>query len=55
VSRFPVVTFLSDFGLDDVFVGVCHAVLAGAAPHARSVLRRFVRHLRQARRDAGMQ
>lgn len=35
--RFAVVSFLTDFGLDDVFVGVCHGVLARAAPHARVV------------------
>jgi S-adenosylmethionine hydrolase len=29
------VTFLSDYGHDDVFVGVCKGVIAGIAPHAR--------------------
>src|SRR5436190_12809944 len=29
------VTFLSDYGLDDVFVGVCKGVMAGLAPHVR--------------------
>ncbi len=29
------VTFLSDYGLDDVFVGVCKGVLARVAPHVR--------------------
>src|SRR3954463_9042795 len=29
------VTFLSDYGLDDVFVGVCKGVMAGIAPHVR--------------------
>ncbi|MGI8580481.1 MAG: SAM hydrolase/SAM-dependent halogenase family protein [Solirubrobacteraceae bacterium] len=33
----PVVTFLSDYGLEDVFVGVCHAVLAQACPTARII------------------
>ncbi|MGI8575366.1 MAG: SAM hydrolase/SAM-dependent halogenase family protein [Egibacteraceae bacterium] len=31
------VTFLTDFGTDDVFVGLCHAVLARLAPEARVV------------------
>jgi S-adenosyl-L-methionine hydrolase (adenosine-forming) len=30
----PVVTFLSDYGLQDEFVGVCHGVIAGRCPHA---------------------
>jgi S-adenosyl-L-methionine hydrolase (adenosine-forming) len=29
------VTFLSDYGLDDVFVGVCKGIMAGIAPHVR--------------------
>jgi hypothetical protein len=33
----PVITFLSDYGLDDDFVGVCHAVIAGACPEARVI------------------
>lgn len=32
-----VVTFLSDYGLDDDFVGVCHGVIAGIAPQARII------------------
>jgi hypothetical protein len=32
-----VITFLSDYGLDDDFVGVCHGVLARTAPEARVV------------------
>ena len=32
-----VLTFLTDYGLDDDFVGVCHAVIAGIAPDARVV------------------
>ena len=31
------ITFLSDYGLDDEFVGVCHAVIAGIAPEARVI------------------
>jgi S-adenosylmethionine hydrolase len=31
------ITFLSDYGLDDDFVGVCHAVIARIAPDARVV------------------
>ncbi len=33
----PVITFLSDYGLDDDFVGVCHAVIAGICPQARVI------------------
>jgi S-adenosylmethionine hydrolase len=31
----PVITFLSDYGLDDDFVGVCHGVIARIAPQVR--------------------
>jgi S-adenosylmethionine hydrolase len=31
------ITFLSDYGLQDDFVGVCHAVIARIAPHARII------------------
>lgn len=31
------ITFLSDFGLSDIYVGVCHAVIAGIAPHVRVI------------------
>jgi S-adenosylmethionine hydrolase len=37
VSRAPVVAFLSDYGLQDEFVGVCHAVIAGVCPEARVI------------------
>ena len=33
----PVITFLSDYGLEDDFVGVCHAVVAGICPEARVI------------------
>jgi S-adenosyl-L-methionine hydrolase (adenosine-forming) len=33
----PVISFLSDYGLDDDFVGVCHAVIARIAPEARVI------------------
>jgi S-adenosylmethionine hydrolase len=33
----PTVTFLSDYGLADDFVGVCHGVMARIAPEARVV------------------
>src|SRR5262249_38652563 len=33
----PVLTFLSDFGLDDWFVGVVHGVIHAICPHARVV------------------
>jgi S-adenosylmethionine hydrolase len=32
-----VITFLSDFGLQDDFVGTCHGVIAGIAPEARVI------------------
>lgn len=32
-----VVTFLSDYGLDDDFVGVCHGVIARVAPQLRVI------------------
>jgi S-adenosyl-L-methionine hydrolase (adenosine-forming) len=37
VTRYDIVTFLSDYGLTDPFVGLCHAVLAHQAAHARVV------------------
>jgi S-adenosyl-L-methionine hydrolase (adenosine-forming) len=33
----PVITFLSDYGSRDEFVGVCHAVIARRAPRARVI------------------
>jgi S-adenosylmethionine hydrolase len=36
-SRLPLVTFLSDFGLADEFVGVVHAVIARLAPGTTTV------------------
>lgn len=33
----PLITFLSDYGLRDDFVGVCHAVIADMCPDARVV------------------
>lgn len=36
MSRRPIV-FLSDYGLEDEFVGVCHAVIAGIAPETRVI------------------
>ena len=33
----PAVTFLSDYGLDDDFVGVCHGVIHGIHPEAQIV------------------
>jgi S-adenosylmethionine hydrolase len=33
----PVITFLSDFGYDDEFVGVCHGVMAKRCPSARVI------------------
>lgn len=33
----PVITFLSDYGLQDDFVGVCHGVIARLCPQARVI------------------
>ena len=33
----PVITFLSDYGLRDGFVGVCHGVIADLCPQARVI------------------
>src|SRR5437764_3476274 len=33
----PVITFLSDYGLHDDFVGVCHGVMARLCPEARVI------------------
>jgi S-adenosyl-L-methionine hydrolase (adenosine-forming) len=33
----PVVTFLSDYGLSDPFVGVCHGVITARCPEARII------------------
>jgi S-adenosylmethionine hydrolase len=32
-----IITFLTDYGLTDAFVGVCHAVIAGICPEARVI------------------
>jgi S-adenosylmethionine hydrolase len=37
VTEPPVITFLSDYGLADDFVGVCHGVMAGLCPRARII------------------
>jgi S-adenosylmethionine hydrolase len=34
VTRFRYLSFLTDYGLDDGFVGACHGVAATIAPHA---------------------
>jgi S-adenosyl-L-methionine hydrolase (adenosine-forming) len=50
VKRREVVTFLSDYGLEDEFVGVCHGVMLRIAPHLRildlnhNILRQDIRH-----------
>lgn len=36
-DRAPVITFLSDYGLDDDFVGICHGVIARVCPQARVI------------------
>ena len=33
----PLITFLTDFGLQDDFVGTCHGVIASIAPEARVI------------------
>jgi S-adenosylmethionine hydrolase len=33
----PLITFLSDYGYDDEFVGVCHGVIVGRCPQARVI------------------
>lgn len=33
----PVITFLSDYGLQDDFVGICHGVIARICPRARVI------------------
>lgn len=33
----PVITFLSDYGLEDDFVGICHGVMARICPEARII------------------
>jgi S-adenosylmethionine hydrolase len=33
----PIIAFLSDYGLADEFVGVCHGVIAGICPSARVI------------------
>jgi hypothetical protein len=33
----PVITFLSDYGYEDDFVGVCHGVIASICPEARVI------------------
>lgn len=36
-SASPVITFLSDYGFEDGFVGVCHGVMATICPEARVI------------------
>jgi S-adenosyl-L-methionine hydrolase (adenosine-forming) len=37
VASAPVITFLSDYGLRDGFVGICHGVIASICPQARVI------------------
>jgi len=37
MSRRDIITFVSDYGLEDEFVGVCHGVMLGIAPHVKIV------------------
>ena len=49
----PVITFLSDYGLADDFVGVCHGVIAAICPEARVIdLTHGVPRARRPRRRA---
>ena len=33
----PVIAFLSDYGVTDAFVGICHGVIASACPAAKVI------------------
>lgn len=50
MQKRAIVTFLSDYGLEDEFVGVCHGVMLKIAPHVRvidlhhNILRQDIRH-----------
>lgn len=50
MKKRAIVTFLSDYGLQDEFVGICHGVLLRIAPHIRivdihhNILRQDIRH-----------
>ena len=50
MKRRDIITFLSDYGLQDEFVGVCHGVMIGIAPFLRivdinhQILRQDIRH-----------
>jgi S-adenosyl-L-methionine hydrolase (adenosine-forming) len=37
MARYDWITFLTDYGLQDSYVGVCHGVMARIAPHARVI------------------
>lgn len=50
MKKRDIVTFLSDYGLEDEFVGICHGVMLRIAPHLRivdlhhNILRQSIRH-----------
>jgi S-adenosyl-L-methionine hydrolase (adenosine-forming) len=50
VDKYDIVSFLSDYGLEDEFVGVCHGVMLGIAPWIKvvhvhhNILRQDIRH-----------
>jgi S-adenosylmethionine hydrolase len=50
VKKREIVTFLSDYGLQDEFVGVCHGVMLGIAPNLKivdinhQILRQDIKH-----------
>lgn len=37
MPRYQWISFLTDYGHDDVYVGICHGVIAKAAPHVRII------------------
>jgi S-adenosylmethionine hydrolase len=37
MARYDWITFVTDYGLEDSYVGVCHGVMARIAPHARVI------------------
>jgi S-adenosyl-L-methionine hydrolase (adenosine-forming) len=37
MARYNWITFVSDYGLEDSYVGICHGVMARVAPHARVI------------------
>lgn len=50
MNQRKIITFLSDYGLEDEFVGVCHGVMLNISPHVtvldihHNILRQDIRH-----------